>query len=226
MGILGKLFSSITSEFKKLEPENKRRITLLVSLSGFVPQAVEKDLIAIVESAGTAGDAGHGTILPEIKKKVVTELTLAIISSCRIPDDGPIQYWWDFEGEFLREVVCVLVLAESNDERQVLQDVDYSANPDEARAQALLNISRLLGREGGSLIQRLNCGEFLESWHRCTTMFVQGALTGIGRLSESAVIARTPKHLRALSPRGESIIRELIGRANRGQFSKHRQEAS
>jgi len=129
-----------------------------------------------------------------------------------MPDKLALNDVWGLERESLRQLVAMLVFSESSDSRQVLENAQYSSNPDEARVQVLLSIVRLVGSKDDTLITRLNTQAFGKEWNGIATEFVDGAITGFRRGQRSAVIESVAGKLESLSPRGQALIEELVKR--------------
>lgn len=206
MGFFKKLFSPLKSRFKKMDTLMQNRVALSVTLAGFAQRAAENKLLPkILPALGTS-------ISPDLKKKITTELAIGVVACVRMPDKLVLNDVWRLEGESLRQMVAMLVFSESSDSRQVLENAQYSSNPDEARVQVLLSIVRLVGSKDDALITRINTQEFGKEWNGFAIEFVDGAIAGFRRAQRSAVIESVADKLESLSPRGQALIEELVKR--------------
>ena len=221
MSLFDKYLLSTTAKFKKLGPINKRRVATLIWISGYAPHGVRNSFGDVIESAAMGNDSIQKTIPQKTKNKIVLELTLALITSSQIPEDGPITYWWGLSNELLRGLVGALILSKNKDKRVVLEDTGYSTNTDDSRAQVLLKIAQLLGIGDDLLICLLKNAEFLKSWNDFVECFFSGNLFGMSREDEQRVFDNVPKHLRELSVRGDAIISDFIERANANEFESN-----
>lgn len=204
MGLFKKLFFPLKSQFKKMDTLMQNRVALSTTLAGFAQRAAENELLPkILSVVGTS-------ISPEVKKKITTELAIGVIACVRMPDRARLQDVWGLEGEALRQMIAMLVFAESADSRQVLENAKYSSNPDEARVQTLLAIVRLVGSKDDTLITRLNTQAFGKEWNGFATEFIDGAITGFKRSARPAMIEAVAGKLAALSPRGQALVEEFI----------------
>lgn len=206
MGLFKKLFFPLKSQFKKMDTLMQNRVALSTTLAGFAQRAAENELLPkILSVVGTS-------ISPEVKKKITTELAIGVIACVRMPDRARLQDVWGLEGEALRQMIAMLVFAESADSHQVLENAKYSSNPDEARVQTLLAIVRLVGSKDDTLITRLNTQAFGKEWNGFATEFIDGAITGFKRSARPAMIEAVAGKLAALSPRGQALVEEFISR--------------
>lgn len=206
VGFFKNLFSPLKSRFKKMDTLMQNRVAISVTLAGCARRAAEDQLLPkLLPVLGTA-------MSPEIKRKIATELAIGVVACVRIPDKAVLNDVWGLEGEALRQMIAMLILSESADSRQVLENAQYSSNPDEARVQALLSVIRLVGVKDDTLITRLNTRNFGTEWNGFATEFVDGAITGFKRAQRPAVIESVAGKLGELSPRGNAIVEELIKR--------------
>jgi hypothetical protein len=184
----------------------QNRIAISVSLAGFVQRVAENDLLPkILPALGNSATAG-------IKKRIATELAIGVVACANVPDRLVLWDVWGMEGESLRQMIAMLVLSESNDSRQVLDNAKYSSSPDEARLQALLAVVRLTGVKDDTLITRLNTEQFGKEWNGLVADFVGGTLTGFRRAQRAAILESIAGKLESLTPRGNAIIEELVKR--------------
>lgn len=206
MGLFKKLLFPLGSQFKKLDTLMQNRVALSTILAGYVQRAAETELLPkILSVSGT-------TASTEMKKKIATELAIGVVACVRMPDKARLQDVWGLEGEALRQMVAMLVFAESADSRQVLEKAGYSSNPDEARVQTLLAIGRLVGSKDDTLITRLNTQAFAREWNRFVSELIDGSITGFNRSSRAVMIESVAAKLAALSPRGRAVVEEFIRR--------------
>lgn len=206
VGFFRKLFSPLKSRFRKMDTLMQNRVAISVTLAGFAQRAAENELLPkLLTVLGAA-------ISPEIKKKIGTELAIGLVACVRIPDKRVLTDVWGLEGEALRQMVAMLVFSESADSRQVLENAQYSSNPDEARIQVLLSIIRLVGIKDDTIITRINTQAFGKDWNGFAAEFVDGSITGFKRAQRAAVIESVAGKLESLSPRGQALIEELIMR--------------
>lgn len=206
MGLFKKLFFPLKSQFKKLDTLMQNQVALSTTLAGYAQRAAETELLPkILSVIGTS-------ISTEVKKRIATELAIGVVACARMPDKARMQDVWGLEDEALRQMVAMLVFSESTDSRQVLENVRYSSNPDEARVQTLLAIVRLVGSKDDTLITRLNTQAFGKEWNGFAAEFIDGSITGFNRSPRSAVIEAVAGKLAALSPCGQALVEELISR--------------
>lgn len=206
MGFFKKLFFSLGSRFKKMGTLMQNRVAISVTLAGYAQRATENELLPkLLTVLGTA-------ISPEVTKKIVTELAIGVVACVRIPDKRVLNDVWGLEGEALRQMVAMLVFSENADPRQILENAQYSSNPDEARVQVLLSVIRLVGIKDDTLITRLNTQAFGKEWNGFATEFVDGAITGFKRSQRGAMIESVAGKLESLSPRGQALVEELVKR--------------
>lgn len=206
MGFFKKLLSPLKSRFKKMDTLMQNRVAISVTLAGFAQRAAENELLPkLLTVLGTA-------ISPEVTKKIATELAIGVVACVRIPDKRVLNDVWGLEGEALRQMVAMLVFSENADPRQVLENAQYSSNPDETRVQVLLSVIRLVGIKDDTLITRLNTQAFGKEWNGFATEFVDGAITGFKRAQRVAMIESVAGKLESLSPRGQALVEELVKR--------------
>lgn len=204
MGYFSNLFSSFKSRVKNQSLMTQKRVVLVVSVAGFAQRSVEDSLLPILES-----DSGI-QIPQDLKKKIVAELALAFISSARISASPNLDNFWGMEPEMLREILVIMILSENGDERQVLENLKYSSNHDEARVQVLLFVENLIDVDSGSLIERLNSSTFGFVWNGLVTDFIDGSLTAMNRNPLNYVLEAAFDRLEALAPRSKSIVEGFI----------------
>lgn len=208
MGFYKNLFFPLKSTYKKLNPLTQNRIAFVISLAGSSHGAIERYLFPILESAM------NSKISSPIKKSVSTELALGLTAVAKLPAASRLNQIWNLEPELLREIVIMLVLAENNDSRQVLSQTNYSSNPNEAKVQCLLAVSRLINPGDDTLAQRLNTEAFGAEWSGFVTGFIDGSITGFNRTPRATMLESTSNRIADLSSRSKLIIEELINRTS------------
>lgn len=206
IGVFRNLFLPLQFRFKKMDTLMQNRVAISVSLAGFASRSAEDQLLPMLLP-------GLGIKIPsKTKRKIVTELAIGIVACLRIPAKTVLNDVWGLEGEALRQMMAMLVLSEGGDSRHVLENTQYSSNPDEARAQVLLAVIRLAGIKDDNIITRLNTREFSKEWNGFASTFVDGAITGFHRAPRTAAIKSVAGKLGRLTPRSLTLVEELIKR--------------
>lgn len=208
VGFFKKFFSPLKSRFKKMDPLTQDRVALSVTLAGFICRAAEDQLLPIIVPALAT------SMSPSLRKCLVTELAIGLISCLSMPDEFTLNDIWGLESDALRQITAMLVFSENDDPRQVLETAKYSSNPDEARVQVLLSIVRLAGAKNDNLMAKINTPAFGKEWTGFVTEFVDGAITGLKRAQRLAVIESVADKLESLSPRSQTLIEEFIKRVS------------
>lgn len=207
MGVIKNLLFPLAKRYKRLDPRIQNRIAIAVSLAEMGRRQVENELLPVVLSSLPSS-------IPPLKKKLVTtELLVGLVSCLRLPPPDELSAMWDIEGEGLRQMVGMLILAESDDTRQVLANTSYSANPDEARIQTLLAVARLIQSNDDNLVNQLNTQELVGIWDGFVADYISGAMAGYQRVPHPAVVERIARTLADLTPRGKTLVDELITRS-------------
>jgi hypothetical protein len=200
------MFSSLPRKLRTLREDDKRFILIAVSGSGFLCRAVEDNLLPPLEAI-----LGR-SLTAAARPKVVNEYSIAMLTCCDVELDQASSRYLTREPELLRETMAMLVLAEHDDKRDVLEQARYSRNPDEAKIQANLSVLRLLECHDSRLIEKLRGMEFTAHWYEMVSGFIPGFITGAQRMAYAAVAESGMESIKRLKPRSQSILRELIDR--------------
>lgn len=200
----GSFFSSPARQFGSLNAADQRFISISMGLAYLMPRQGVADLMNVIHSV-----LGRSLAEPQ-RKKVETELAIALVSCLGMPDDPTSRKLIHRDPEFLRELVGMLILSESGDERNVISTAHYSRNDHEARLQAIVSVGKLLARDDGSFINALNCAKFTNAWLSTCRVAVSGALKGEQRSSGDELSQAVSNHISRLSVRGRAIIGECI----------------
>src|SRR5262249_29584716 len=142
--------------------------------------------------------------------------------SCHFPNDKAHAQYFAHDPESLREMAAMLLLAEHDDTRNVLEATSYSRNSDEARVQAVLAVLRILGVTDNGLIGKLSGMEFAKKWNELSIGLISGSLTGMRRTPHKILIENTSRRIGSLAPRSKAILREYIKRSLQHDIAKQR----
>ena len=116
------MFSSLPRKFQQLREEDRRFILIAVSGSGYLCKAVEDNLVPTLEAI-----LGR-SLIAGARPKVVNEYAIAVLACCDAQLDQASSRYLGREPELLREVMAMLVFAEHDDKRNVLEQARYSRN--------------------------------------------------------------------------------------------------
>ena len=210
MSPLRRIFTSAASDFKKLDPVSKRKVTTVVYLANSAQHHVSENFLPIALASAESAGVSKSALSKAVHKAVVIEMQLALMRSCRIEHNQNLEHWWGGDPDVLREVIATLILSESGDERNTLVQCGYSPNPDEARAQVLLKMSKLIGTGGDKWVEQMSGNPaFLEFWRKFTTAFVSGSLLAPAR-DEAGFLAHMPNKFRDLPRQQETLVRYFM----------------
>lgn len=201
--LFSNLFTSLPKQLRQLPETDRRFAQTAVNGVGFLRNAVEENLIPIVER--TVGEP-----LSDVSKvKAASEYAIAILACCNIGQD---RSSLGRDPELLREMMAMLVLAESDDKRNVLEQAQYSRNPDEAKIQVNLAVLRILGLRDSSLIDRLRGAEFTKVWYEIVNSFIPGMFIGLKRMPAAVVEERAMTSVKNSKSRSQAVLKEFISR--------------
>lgn len=208
--IFREIFSSLPRKLQRLREDDKRFVLIAVSGSGFLCRAVEDNLLP-----GLEGILGR-PVAASARPKVANEYAIAVLTCCDAQLDQPSSRFLGQKPELLRETMAMLVLAEHDDKRNVLEQARYSRNPDEARIQANLSVLSLLECRDSSLIEKLRGMEFTDRWYEMVGSFLPGFITGAQRMAHTTFVESGMRSVKRLKPRSQSILDELVERLAAG----------
>lgn len=208
--IFREIFSSLPRKLQRLREDDKRFVLIAVSGSGFLCRAVEDNLLP-----GLEGILGR-PVSASARPKVVNEYAIAVLACCDAQLDQPSSRFLGRKPELLRETMAMLVLAEHDDKRNVLEQARYSRNPDEAKIQANLSVLSILECRDSRLIEKLRGMEFTDRWYEIVGSFVPGFITGAQRMAHTAFVESGMRSVKRLKPRSQSILDELAERLAAG----------
>jgi hypothetical protein len=204
------IFSSLPRRLQRLRENDKRFILIAVSGSGFLCRAVEDNLLPPLEAI-----LGR-SLAASARPKVVNEYAIAVLACCDAQLDQASSSYLVRKPELLRETMAMLVLAEHDDKRNILEQARYSRNPDEAKIQANLSVLKLLECHDSSLVERLRGSEFAARWYEMVGSFMPGFITGAQRIPHMTIVESGMQSVKRLKPRSQSILSELIDRLAAG----------
>jgi len=205
---------TLESAFKNLDPPDQSGIFFCLSLAGFTEHCIETDFVPIIERILEKPCAGAD------KKRVVSELATAMVASCDFSGGKPFPELYGRDPELLRGVTVMLILADSDDPGKARQKTAYSRKPDEARAQAVANIIRILEVESKTAIARLNGIELSKKWNEFVAALIPGGLVGMKGMGHDEIMARALRRIEFLSLWGKSVLQEYIRIIAAGTFDK------
>ena len=204
--IFREIFSSLPRKLQRLSEDDKRFILIAVSGSGFLCRAVEDNLLPSLEAI-----LGR-PVTASARPKVMKEYAIAVLACCDAQLDQPSSRFLGQKPELLRETMAMLVLAEHDDKRNILEQARYSPNPDEAKIQANFSVLSLLECRDSSLIEKLRGMEFTHRWYEMVGSFMPGFITGAQRMAHTTFVESGMRSVKRLKPRSQSILDELVER--------------
>jgi hypothetical protein len=198
--------ASLGTNFKRLDPKDQRGIFFCLSLSAFLQHCIESDFVPIIEEIVKTKCTGAQ------RTKVVSELATAMLASCHFPNDKVFADFFGRDPELLRGIAVMLVLTDSDEPRKVLDEPPYTRDQNEARAQAVLAVLRILGVSDKGPIEQLNGVAFAKKWNEFCTILIPGALSGMKGMPQPAVIDATMQRIGTLPPWSKAVVREYMKR--------------
>ena len=196
--------SSLGIKFKRLDPKAQSGIFFCLSLSAFLQHCIGNDFVPIIETTVKTPCVGVQ------RKEIVSELATAMLASCDFQNDKAFADLFGCDPELLRGITVMLVLADSDEPKKVLEKTSYTRNGNEARIQAVSAVMRILGVSDKELIGQLNGIAFAKRWNEFSTTLIPGVLTGMKGWAHSSMIDATLQRIGSLSPWSEAVLQEYI----------------
>lgn len=202
MVLFSTISSSLETEFKRLDPKDQNGIFFCLSLSAFIQYCIGNDFVPIIEASVKRPCVGVQ------RKKIVSELATAILASSNFPNDKAFADFFGCDPELLRGITVMLVLADSDEPRKVLEKTSYTWNQNEARIQAVSAVMRILGVSDKGLIGQLDGIAFAKKWNEFSATLIPGILTGMNGMAHPSIIDATVRRIGSLSPWGKAVLQE------------------
>jgi len=196
--------SSLEAAYKKLVATDQSGIFFCLSLAAFTEHCIENDFLPIIEEIVESPCVGTN------RKKTVSELATAMVASCNFPSDKPFAELIGRDPDMLRGITVMLILADSDDPDKARQKTSYSRNRDEARAQAIAEVMRILKVSNTKTTAQLNGIEFSRKWDEFNEILVPGALTGMKGMAHLDIVAAALRRIGFLSPTSKAVLQEYI----------------
>ena len=206
VGLSDSTSSSLEPAFRRLDPKEQNGIFFCLSLSAFVEHCIGHDFVPIVEAILKRPCVGVQ------RRKAVSELATAMLACCNFPNDQAFVDLFGCDPELLRGIAEMLVLADSDEPRKVLDKPSYARDQSEARIQAVTAALRILGVSDKGSVEQLNGTEFAEKWKEFSTNLIPGVLTGMKGMAQSSMIDATLRRIGFLSPWAKAVLQEYINR--------------
>ncbi|MBK7326265.1 MAG: hypothetical protein IPI89_09090 [Propionivibrio sp.] len=197
------LFSSAASSFDNLDTATKVHVSTLVGLAGFALKSADESLFSKISSQLKAPPS------KEVRVRVITELALAAITSSSTERSTDYFRVWGLEEGLLKELTCLLILSESRDTRASVAEVGYSTDPAAAKMEALHAISKILGANESTLMEKLNTPEFQQEWIGFTSTFIGGTFAGMARSDRETILKAISGKISRLSARSKAIVDDI-----------------
>jgi hypothetical protein len=223
MGLFSRFLNPAWREVTGLEPSRQLEVCKLISLPGFLRNAVDDGLVKPFEnlcsgSSDLSLKGGGRTVVPiaaQVRERVVDEAAVALLSCSAIDDDrGGLKHLAPRE---LPEAIAVLVLADVNerlrrDRPTTLKEAGYSSQPDEARTQLLLTWMRILNITDATFPGVVSAAYFQQTWSMMSESLLGGALLGTSRVEPRLVINKAEEVFSSMSRQGQAGIQYLARR--------------
>jgi hypothetical protein len=203
---LSNRISSLGIDFKRLDAKDQRGIFFCLSLSAFLQHCIENDFVPIIEKITKTKCTG------DQRTKIVSELATAMLASCHFPNDKAFAGFFGCDPELLRGIAMMLILTESDEPRKVLNEPSYTRDRNEARAQAVSAVLRILGVSDKGPIEQLSGVALAKKWNEFCATLIPGALTGMKGMPPPAMIDAALQRIGHLPPWSKAVVREYMKR--------------
>jgi len=207
--------SPLGAEFKRLDPKDQSGIFFCLSLSAFLQHCIANDFVPIIEATVKTPCVGVQ------RKKIVSELAIAMLASCDIPNNKDFADLFGCDPELLRGITVMFVLADSDEPRKVLEKTSYARNGEEARIQAVSAVMGILEVSDQGLIGQLNGAAFAKKWNEFNTTLIPGILTEMKGWAHPAMIGAALQRIATLSPWSKAVLQEYINRITAEDSKSH-----
>jgi hypothetical protein len=198
--------SALEPAFKGLSPKDQNGIFFCLSLSAFLEHCIEHDFLPMIEAAIKRPCGGVQ------RRKVIAELAIAMLACCNFSDDATFADYFGCDPELLRGITVMLVLADSDDPKKVIEKPSYARSQSEARDQAIASALRILEVSDNAAAEQLSGAAFANTWNEFTTNLIPGALSGMKGMAQSSIVDATLRRIGFLSPWGKAVLQEYIKR--------------
>ena len=228
MGILDRFTNPVWHEAAKLPKHQQVIVAALINSHGYLREAAGENLVDVLlfnsrippHKRLVIGDKQSWA--SQNKEFFVDEAVVGMLRSCKRPLRDLSGKLSDRIASAMPDLIATFALSDANNRSQrsapnILDDTDYSTDPDEAREQVLLKWRDMLGITNPTFVRNANNLGFAEAWDKFSETFFDGWLIGMGRVSDDEIINRArkdaaimPLHLKPIAMYATKRIKESV----------------
>lgn len=229
MSLLDRFSNPLWYKASKLDINRQRVVAMVIGSYGFCRQCVESELVSRVESfLETSGISGMAEtpLTSKIKGELADEALVGLFRCGRCPDSDPTG---KVPAQILHSVPKLLgmfALADINHRLNrstpnVLDQTEYSKDPDEARTQVLTKWMGILGISTPHFVTRANSSGFAEAWDELAISMFGGTLKGFLRTTDNALFAKARRVAADIPPHRVRLIEYFIEKLAKTPFGRN-----
>jgi hypothetical protein len=199
---------------------NRRRIVATALCSyDFLRQQVEKKLVEPVETFlrenPSAGRSSGSELAGGLRTELADEALLGLLRCCKCPASDPGHKLPPDVVVGLADLWGTFVLADISHRLQLpmpstLEKTQYSADPEETRAQVLARWMELLGVSDQSFGPQLKVRGFDEAWDWLVQMYIADTLEGMAAVSDKMLFRQARRVISGIPPHRETLVKRFI----------------
>lgn len=224
MRLLDRFLNPLWHKIDGLEDAKKADVAAIICFNGGLRYAINDDLIKPFEqfcdtfdSPALLRNKGKITPLPvEIRERLIDEALLACLRSCcRSGLPGDVMQTLD--PSLIPDLLACIAQEEIKYRRacetpEMMESLEYSKDPEEARVQLILTWMRILGINNAKFVYLVTTAFFQKKWADFTESMLTGMLIGCGRTELSERFARARAECAAFSAPRRAYMRYMVDR--------------
>ncbi|MCL5006322.1 MAG: hypothetical protein M1404_07280 [Acidobacteria bacterium] len=217
MWLLDRFSNPLWYKASRLDKKRRRIVATALCSYDFFREQAEKKLVGPAVAFLKENPARADGLPAGLNKRLVDEALLGLLRCCRHLPSDPGRRLPPQSVAALPELWATFVLADMNQSLQIteigaLDQVPYSQDPDEARAQVLARWAEILGVAGPEFADQVNAHGFAEAWDWFAGMYIADTLEGMAIIPDKMLFAQARRVSAAASPPRTRLIEQFIAR--------------
>lgn len=229
MSLLDRFLNPVWHKASKLDINRQRALAMVIVSYEACRKHIESQLITPVESflrtSGIEATAASKLLASEVKVQLVDEAFIGLLRCGKSPDSDPTG---KVPAQILRNLPSLLgifALADINHRLNrtspnVLDQTQYSTDPDEARTQVLTKWMQILDVSSPHFVTRANASGFAEAWSQLAISMLSGMLKGFLRTPDDVLFANVRRVAAEMPVHQVPLVENLIERLAQASFDR------